>query len=410
MSEKKDRMHLQYFFEVGVYNVNKNGKFCCGDTFMSRKMQEENRLVCVLSDGLGSGVRANILSTMTASMALNFCLRNEPVVRTANIIKNTLPIDSSRNISYSTFTIADVDALTGTGKVVEYDNPPFLLIRNGKVIDVDKELMDVDYTFTDEEHPPVGNVYISHINFKPGDRLIMFSDGVVQSGMGISSANMPFGWGVDGIAAYAEKVIAQNSTISAQDLAHDIVTRAVFNDGYKSKDDITCACVYIRSPRRLLLCSGPPFDEAKDKYLGDVVRDFDGKKIICGGTTSKIISRQLNEPIEVPLTNLSPDMPPASIMKGIDLITEGILTLGKLNELLERKGASDIKGNKTPAHDIFNLLMQSDCIHFLIGTKINEAHQDPSLPVELEIRRNVIKRIEKQLEEKFLKEVHVEFI
>ena len=92
------------------------------------------------------------------------------------------------------------------------------------------------------------------------------------------------------------------------------------------------------------------------------------------------------------------------------MITEGILTLGKLNELLERKGASDIKGNKTPAHDIFNLLMQSDCIHFLIGTKINEAHQDPSLPVELEIRRNVIKRIEKQLEEKFLKEVHVEFI
>ena len=127
MSEKKEQ--VQYFFEVGMYNVNKNGKFCCGDTFMSRKLQDENRLVCVLSDGLGSGVRANILSTMTASMALNFCLRNEPVVRTANIIKNTLPIDSSRNISYSTFTIADVDALTGKGKIVEYDNPPFLLIR-----------------------------------------------------------------------------------------------------------------------------------------------------------------------------------------------------------------------------------------------------------------------------------------
>ena len=238
----------------------------------------------------------------------------------------------------------------------------------------------------------------------------MFSDGVVQSGMGISSANMPFGWGVDGIAAYAERVIAQNPTISAQELAHDIVTRAVFNDGYKSKDDITCGTIYIRNPRRLLLVSGPPFDESKDKYLGNMVRDFNGKKVICGGTTSKIISRQLNEPIEVPLTNLSPDMPPASIMKGIDLITEGILTLGKLSELLERKGASDIKGNKTPAHDIFNLLMQSDCIYFLIGTKINEAHQDPSLPVELEIRRNVIKRIEKQLEEKFLKEVHVEFI
>ena len=246
MSENKERLQQQYFFEVGMFNVNKHGKFCCGDTFMSRKLQEENRLVCVLSDGLGSGVRANILSTMTASMALNFCLRNEPVVRTANIIKNTLPIDSSRNISYSTFTIADVDALSGTGKIVEYDNPPFLLIRKGKVMEIEKELLDIDYTFTDEEHPPVGNVYLSHIDLQPEDRLIMFSDGVMQSGMGISSANMPFGWGISGIASYAERVIAQNPTISAQELAQDIVTRALYNDGYKSKDDITCGIVYKR--------------------------------------------------------------------------------------------------------------------------------------------------------------------
>ncbi len=407
MTETFER--LKYFFEIGVYNVNKDKKFCCGDTFLSKKIQDENRLICVLSDGLGSGVRANVLSTMTASMALNFCLHNEPIVRTANIIKNTLPVDSTRNISYSTFTIVDVDALAGEGKIVEYDNPPFLFIREGKSIAIQKELLPIDYSITDEGHPPVGNVYLSHIELQPEDRLILFSDGVIQSGMGICFANMPFGWGNDGVTEFVENLIARNPTISAQELAHTVVTRAEYNDGYKSKDDITCGVLYVRSPRRLLLCSGPPFDESKDVYLGEVVRSFEGKKIVCGGTTSKIISKQLGEKIEVSLTNISPDIPPASFMKGIDLITEGILTLGRLSELLETGSVSDVQGN-TPAHDIFRMLMQSDCIYFLVGTKINEAHQDPSLPVELEIRRNVIKRILSLLEDKFLKEVHVEFI
>jgi hypothetical protein len=54
--------------------------------------------------------------------------------------------------------------------------------------------------------------------------------------------------------------------------------------------------------------------------------------------------------------------------------------------------------------------MNADVIHFLVGTCVNIAHQDPNLPVELEIRRNVIKKIIRILEEKFLKQVKVQYL
>ncbi len=389
-----------YNIEIEYYQKNKHGNHVCGDHFVSKKVQNESRVIAVLSDGLGSGIKASVLASMTASMALHFTLKHEPIIRTAKTIMATLPEDKYRKISYATFSILDINSF-GDAKIIEYDNPPFLVIRDRSLFVPYKEKIVLK-----REKLSDAKMYVSNFKIKKEDRIIFFSDGVSQSGMG--SPNMPFGWN-EQVADFVIDLIKKKPYISAKSLAQKIVNKAEINDGLKLKDDTTCNVIYIRNPRKLLLCSGPPFNQEKDAQLASIVQDFNGKKIICGGTTSSIISRELNIPIEVGLTSPDPLVPPASKIKGIDLVTEGILTIGKVASLLEE---TDYKGinKKGPAADIVRMLLSSDKIKLIAGTRINNAHQDPNLPVELEIRRIVIKKIKNLLEDKFLKEVELTFI
>lgn len=395
-------MHNQrYFIEAETCQESKANQKVCGDACSSRKIKEEDRLITVLSDGLGSGVKANVLATMTTSMALQFTSKNDPLERTAAFIMHTLPIDPKRQISYSTFTILDINCL-GETKVVEYDNPALLIFRDGDFFEPAKTKQVLNGP--DERN---ANVYYSSFTLQKEDRIIMVSDGITQSGIG--SARFPFGWETEGLKGYIKQTLTQNPNISAHQLARKIVYRAQSNDAGSFRDDATCHVLYCREPRRLMIATGPPFHENCDGLLAERVANFEGKKIICGGTTSKIISRELKRHIEVDINNLDPLLPPTASMEGIDLITEGILTLGKAVSILEQMHSTEIKGN-SPADKMVKLLLSSDEIILLAGTKVNNAHQDPNLPVELEIRRNVVKKIASLLEEKFLKKIEIEYL
>ncbi len=394
----------KFFIEVGSYQNNKFNNIVCGDCVLLRKCVGENRNIVVLSDGLGSGVKANVLSTMTASMAMNFRVRHEPVLRTIKAIMDTLPVDSVRNISYSTFTIVDVDS-DGEAKIVEFDNPPLLLVRDNSIYKIDSNEIVIKRE-AEGEHQDERVIKISDLKLKKEDRLICFSDGVSQSGIG--NRDMPFGW-EDGINDFVKELIEKNPRISARELSMRIVKQAELNDILKPKDDTSCVVLYVREPRRLLICTGPPFSESKDKYLAEIVNLYKGKKIVCGGTTSQILSRELKREITVNIDDIAAGLPPSSQMEGIDLMTEGIITLGALSELL-RKGMNNNMQGEGPAWEIYRMILDADIIDLVVGTKINVAHQDPSLPVELEIRRNVVKNIATLLEEKFMKEVRLKFI
>ncbi len=394
----------KFFIEVGSYQNNKFNNIVCGDCVLLRKCVGENRNIVVLSDGLGSGVKANVLSTMTASMAMNFRVRHEPILRTIKAIMDTLPVDSVRNISYSTFTIVDVDS-DGEAKIVEFDNPPLLLVRDNSIYKIDSNEIVIKRE-AEGEHQDERVIKISDLKLKKEDRLICFSDGVSQSGIG--NRDMPFGW-EDGINDFVKELIEKHPRISARELSMRIVKQAELNDILKPKDDTSCVVLYVREPRRLLICTGPPFSESKDKYLAEIVNLYKGKKIVCGGTTSQILSRELKREIIVNIDDIAAGLPPSSQMEGIDLMTEGIITLGALSELL-RKGMNNNVQGEGPAWEIYRMILDADIIDLVVGTKINVAHQDPSLPVELEIRRNVVKNIAMLLEEKFMKEVRLKFI
>ena len=398
------QVNNKLYIEVGSFQHNKHGNIVCGDSVLMHKSIKENRTIAVLSDGLGSGVKANVLSTMTASMALNFRIRREPITRTAKTIMDTLPVDSIRNISYSTFTIVDVES-DGNGKIVEYDNPELILVRDNKIIKLPAENLIIQSKLS-STNSDTRTIKLSNILLQKEDRLVFFSDGVTQSGIG--NRNMPFGWG-DGVNEFILETIKENIDISARELSRKIVKQADLNDILRPKDDTSCVVFYVREPRRLLICTGPPFTEAKDKYLAEIIRDYKGKKIVCGGTTSKIVSRELGLEIIIDLNDVIAGLPPSSKMEGIDLVTEGIITLGSLASILEEDFPKNID-QKGPHWDMYRMILDADIIDIVAGTKINIAHQDPSLPVELEIRRNVVKKLASLLEEKYMKTVKLKFI
>ncbi len=394
-------MNRNFFIEVNSLQRNHDGERISGDVFLYRYLKEENRVIAVLSDGMGHGVKANILATLTATMAINFTREHKDVDRIADIIMNTLPVCSERKISYSTFTIVDIDG-NGHVTLLEYDNPQTIVLRGNRIFDPEWEKVIL------EKGKHAGKV-LKTCTFVPEkeDRIIFCSDGVSQSGMG--SDLYPFGWERDNIAHYAGSLVSGEASISAMTLAGKIVTMAHKNDSYKARDDISCAVVYFREPRKLLICTGPPYEKEKDKELAIRIEGYNGKVILSGGTTADIVARELGRAIIDELVFEDPELPPESFMEGIDLVTEGILTLQKVNEILKTYNNS-VRLGKGPADKIVRMIMESDEIHFIIGTRINIAHQDPNLPVDLEIRRTVVKRIARLLEEKWLKKVTFEYI
>jgi len=392
----KDSIHI----DVNCQQINHEGERICGDVFLSKKIEQENRIVCVLSDGMGHGVKANMLATLTATMALNFTKEHKKPEKIAEIIMKTLPVCSVRQISYSTFTIIDIE-IGGNVSILEYDNPQCIIVRNNEIFDPGWQCLLLDEGKTRKE--------LLYCSFKPQkeDRIIYWSDGIAQAGLG--SDKYPFGWGVELASSFVLEKIKKNPTISARKLAVLTVNKAFQCDNYHAKDDTSTATIYFREPRKLLLCTGPPIKKNSDIELAKRVKNFPGKKVISGGTTADIIARELDIKIEDSLDFDDPDLPPESQMEGIDLVTEGILTLSKVANILKHYNSDQDLGNG-PADKMVKLFIRSDEIHILVGTKINIAHQDPTLPVELEIRRTVAKRIARLLDQKFLKGGSVSFI
>ena len=394
-------MNTDFYIEVTCEQRNYGNERICGDVFISRKIREENRTIAVLSDGMGHGVKANVLATLTSTMAVNFTIEHKHPETIADIIMNTLPVCSERKMSYSTFTIVDIEA-DGDINILEYDNPQTIIIRNLKSFDPGWQ-----YTTLHTAKNEGKEIRTCHFKPKKEDRILFFSDGITQSGLG--TEKYPLGWGHDNLTGYAEKLVKNGPGISAAKLAEKIVNMAYRNDNYSSRDDTSCASIYFREPRKLLISTGPPYEEENDKKLGRAIKEFKGKKIVCGATTADIIARELGVEIEDSLDFADPDLPPVSSMPGIDLVTEGILTITKVTRILKEYSPSFELG-KGPADRIIKLVRESDEIEIIIGTRINIAHQDPNLPVDLEIRRTVVKRMARLLEEKFLKEVSIRYI
>jgi hypothetical protein len=390
-----------YHIDVDVHQLNRQGEVVCGDVFHSRLIRAEGRSILVLSDGIGHGVKANVLATLTASMALNYASFHTKPEVAANIFMRALPKSRDGKESYATFTIIEIED-GGQVRIINYDNPRSVIFRKGQVFNP----KEIHIPIRGEEN--IGKI-LRIREFVPmlEDRIIFITDGINQSGLG--SKRFPTGWGLDNLEKFAENQIEREYEISATKLARKILNQASMNDGFEMRDDASCGVVYFRQPRQFMLITGPPFYKIKDADFVKKIQEFPGKKIICGGTTAEIIARELDLEVNIQHRFSDNSLPPAAKMEGFEMVTEGILTLGRVEEILENY-TSDMRLGDSPPEEVVKLLTQHDEIQIIVGTRVNKAHQAPDQPVDLEIRKFVVKRIVRLLETRFFKKVTVELV
>ena len=378
--------------DVAYKSLNKFTEVLCGDKVELLKTDDSN--IMILADGMGSGVKANILATLTSKILGTMFLNGATLEECVETIVETLPICKVRQVAYSTFSILQVFH-SGAAYLVEFDNPSCIFIRNGKLVPIPQNIREVQGKKINEYRFQV----------QRGDALILMSDGTVHAGVG---QLLNFGWLWEDIAKYAVKQYAL--TISAMRLAAAICQACDELYQYRPGDDTTVACMRIINAKPVHLMTGPAQDPSMDE---EMVRSFmsgddSTKRIVCGGTSATIVSRILKKRLVVSMDYVDPDIPPIAYMDGIELVTEGVLTLNRVVQLLRRY----VK-NETVSEDFFLELdkpngasmvakmLIEDCteLHLYVGKAINSAYQNPGLPFDLGIRQNLVEQLKTVVEE-----------
>ena len=378
--------------DVAYKSLNKFTEVLCGDKVELLKTEDSN--ILILADGMGSGVKANILATLTSKILGTMFLNGATLEECVETIVETLPICKVRQVAYSTFSILQVFH-SGAAYLVEFDNPSCIFIRNGKLVPIPQNIREVQGKKINEYRFQV----------QRGDALILMSDGTVHAGVG---QLLNFGWLWEDIAKYAVKQYAL--TISAMRLAAAICQACDELYQYRPGDDTTVACMRIINAKPVHLMTGPAQDPSMDE---EMVRSFmsgddSTKRIVCGGTSATIVSRVLKKRLDVSMDYVDPDIPPIAYMDGIELVTEGVLTLNRVVQLLRRY----VK-NETVSEDFFLELdkpngasmvakmLIEDCteLHLYVGKAINSAYQNPGLPFDLGIRQNLVEQLKTVVEE-----------
>ena len=384
------------FIDIDCSQKKKYNQNAYGDFFKSERFTDMNRLVAVLSDGLGSGIKADILACMTSTMLLKFLKENADIEKSCEIIMNSLPVCKVRGISYSTFSAIDCYD-DGKAIIVEEGNPDFIWIRDG-------EVLKPECTIIESKNFKNRKMRVYDIKLELNDRIIFCSDGATQVAMGTKT--YPLGLERDGLINIILSKLKMDKNNSSSELSNYLIKQIeLIAPDKKLLDDTSIVSIYCREPREALVFTGPPYHIEKDNYYANTFKNFKGKKAIAGGTTANIISRELNIPVKTDLSLNVGNLPGIYCMDGVDLVTEGILTLTKTMEYLE-----DNNYQNDAAGKLMRFMLDSDCISFLVGAQLNQAHYDPNLPIEIEIRKNIVRKIAKILEDKYLKKVKVQFI
>ena len=368
--------------DIGYKSINHVGEQLCGD-HVDVVEQGENSTVIVLADGLGSGVKARILSTLTSKIISTMMAEGLSLEDCVATIAATLPVCSVRGVAYSTFTILHLIDNERV-EIIQYDNPHVILIRD-----------EANYVYPETETIIGGKkIYKSTIKLQENDVFIAMSDGCPHAGIGTA---YNFGWKREDIISFMESIAPVGYT--AKTLSTILVDECDKLYEHKPGDDTTACVVRIRKREPMNLLFGSPANRDDDDRMMSLFFSKEGKHIVCGGTTSSVVARYLHKPVKPSLKFEASDVPPIAEIEGVDLVTEGVITINKVltyakDYLQDNETYSQWSFKKDGASLIARLLFEEATdINFFVGSAINPAHQNPDLPINFSIKMNLVQEL-----------------
>lgn len=373
--------------DVGYRSINHVGEQLCGDHI--DVVEDDNSLIIVLADGLGSGVKASILSTLTSKIISTMMAEGLTLEDCVETIAQTLPICSVRGVAYSTFTILRL-VENREMELIQYDNPHVILLRNGKNYDYPKTEMNISGK----------KIYKSVIKPEEDDVFVAMSDGCPHAGIGLA---YNFGWRREDIISYLETIVAGGYT--AKTLSTILIDEVDRLYGGKPGDDATACVVRIRKREPMNLLFGPPSNRDDCNRMMSLFFSKAGKHIVCGGTTSSVAAQYLHKPLKTSLNFVHSDVPPIAEIEGVDLVTEGVITINKVVEYAKDAiGENKLYEKWGYGHDGASLICrllfeEATDINFYVGRAINPAHQNPNLPINFNIKMNLVEELSKCLKQ-----------
>lgn len=376
------------FVDISYESLNHYGEELCGDKV--EIVRGPGYVLMVLADGLGSGVKANILSTMTSKIISTMFSEGGTLDDVMETMASTLPVCAERGIAYSTFTIVRVSDM-GEVYVAEFDNPLLVLLRNNKPSPLERREVQM-YGKT---------IFLCRFNAQPGDMLVAFSDGVVHAGVG---RLLDLGWQYQNIVSFVE----ENITPDISPLMFSRKLLSAVNTLYMNRpgDDSTVCALRIRESKPATVMVGPPLDNSMDEAVVKKLMYAKGMRVVCGGSTSQIVSRVTGKELTVSIDYDNPAIPPTATIPGVDLVTEGVLTIGKALEIIknatvtgEQESLDTFTLEKRDGATRLARLLLEQCtqVHFLVGRALNPAHQNPGMPVSLGLKLGLIKELSEVL-------------
>ena len=364
----------QLCVEYGYTSLNHYGEELCGDNVEMTSDGEWTTLV--LADGLGSGVKANILSTLTSKILCTMVAGGADIEDCVGTIIQTLPVCKERGVAYSTFSIIHVNE-EGRGHLFEFDNPEAIWYHRGKTCDFPRSEM----TVFDKR------VFVTELALDEGDMVFVMSDGTIHAGIG---QMLNFGWQRKDIMEHLDRNI--DAHMSARAAA--CLLASACNDLYLDRpgDDTTVAAIRMRARTRVHIMVGPPVDKEKDEeYVSQFMKDTD-KRIVCGGTTSQVVARCTGRKLKTSFDFPDKEVPPIGFIEGIDLVTEGVITLRRLLALSEKYvSVKDLTPKTYVKKDGGSLLAniifeEATHVVFFVGQNVNAAHQGLDIDITMKLK------------------------
>ena len=315
--------------------------------------------VVIVSDGLGSGIKANISATMAGARLIELIKRGFSIFDAVKSVVSTMHDAKQKDLPYAVFTVVNI-LNDGVASILSYEMPPPVFIVNKYAA----PLRERSFALGGD----IVNEYECFLD--ENNALAVVSDGITQAGMGITNN---YGWSIEGFCDYINKGLRAGCDLDK--IMNGSVFEAKKACGGRFGDDTTAAFISCRRGNIINILTGPPANEEDDyktvkKFLGAA-----GIKVVCGSSTANMVARHLGLKLSVENKIVSNIEPPKYEIKGIDLVTEGAITLNQVYNIIN-EDPQNFTAN-TGVCTLHSLFAFADRVNFIVGRMKNEAHKDP---------------------------------